>query len=101
MEENLREFLEKFAELERRVRKLAVEDRALRQELRQLRDKLNVSEAEAGILRRELEKEKGLRADARDHLDDLIHRLEGFKGGALVEEAGRELAEVAEGEHGA
>ncbi|HUT56038.1 MAG TPA: hypothetical protein VM658_21790 [bacterium] len=82
MDDNLRAFLEKFAELERRVRKLAAEDRALRQEVKALRDKAVSAEAETGVLRDLLLREKGLRLKARDHLDDLIARLDGIKGAA-------------------
>jgi len=80
MDDNLRAFLEKFAELERRVRKLAAEDRALRQEVKALREKVTSAEAESQVLRDLLTREKGLRVKARDHLDDLIARLDSLKG---------------------
>jgi predicted nuclease with TOPRIM domain len=118
MDENLRAFLEKFAELERRVRRLAAEDRSLRQEVRSLKEKLSSVEAEAVVLRDVAGRERGAREKARDHLDALIARLEGAKGadesnrlqtGGAVKDrrmqsgggddgAGLELAEAAESE---
>jgi regulator of replication initiation timing len=98
MDDNLRLFLEKFAELERRVRKLAVEDRALREEVQSLRYRLESSEAEAAVLRRTLDKERGARRSARDKLSDLVVKLEGLKEGVEPEQEETGLAEVAEGE---
>ena len=51
MDDRLKSFLGKFAELERRVRKLAAEDRSLREEVKILRQRLLQSEAEAASLR--------------------------------------------------
>ena len=76
MDDGLKKFLEKFAELERRVRKLAAEDRALKDEVRSLRDRLSSAEAEAQVLRETLEREREARKSARDRLDGLIERLD-------------------------
>ena len=96
MDENIKQFLEKFAELERRVRKLAVEDRALREEVQSLREKLSAAEAEAEMFREMLAREQSVRMKARTELDDLIARLDGLKDGEKAPADGRLLAEVSE-----
>lgn len=105
MDDNLRSFLEKFAELERRVRKQAAEDRALHQEVRILRERLLAAESEAALFREVLEKERGLRHKARDRVSDLIERIEGLRSGSNSDaaairsvQAGEETAEVEDGE---
>lgn len=75
MDDVLKSFLEKFAELERRVRKLAAEDRALRDEAARLRQRLAQSESEAAGLKAELSRRELSQAEARQRLNFLIERL--------------------------
>lgn len=75
MDERLKSFLEKFAELERRVRKLAVEDRGLREEVRRLRQRLSEMEAENATLRTELSRRQACQQEARERLTRLIDQL--------------------------
>jgi len=82
MDDKLRGFLEKFAELERRTRKLAAEDRALRDEVRDLRGRLSSAESLAESLRDEVEQEREARRLARERVDDLLARLRSIKDGA-------------------
>ena len=98
MDDNLKAFLEKFAEFERRVRKLAAEDRALRDDVQSLRERLNSSEAETSVLRDLLDREKLARKSARDKVAELIGRLENLKQGPEPAPEEVELVEVAEGE---
>lgn len=76
MEENLKSFLENFAELERRIRKLGAEDRALRDEVQSLSERLKLKEAEAQMLREVLSKERTTRHLTRDRVSGLIGKLE-------------------------
>jgi regulator of replication initiation timing len=94
MEERLQDFLERFAELERRVRKLAVEDRALREEVKKLRQRLSESEAEAAVLKAQLGRSDWAREAARQRLTGLIERLERLQ----VEGEGPRALEVMTGE---
>jgi regulator of replication initiation timing len=94
MEERLQDFLERFAELERRVRKLAVEDRALREEVKNLRQRLSESEAEATVLKAQLGRSDWAREAARQRLTGLIERLERLQ----VEGEGPQALEVMTGE---
>ena len=87
MEDNLKVFLEKFAELERRVRKQAARDRSLRDEVQSLRDRLAGAEDEIAGLQRRVEGERSARTDARDRVSALIQRLESISGGDEVGEA--------------
>lgn len=97
MDDGLRQFLDKFAELERRVRKLAAENRSMKQELESAREEAHEAREEAEAAERMLERERSARQSARDRIGDLIVRLEGLKGGA--EESGREKVKESAGEH--
>lgn len=91
MDEGLKNFLVRFAELERRVRRLAAEDRGLREEVKQLRSKLELSEAEARALREMLNREQARRRQAAEEVGDLIERLSALrKGGGAGAAAGEE-----------
>lgn len=79
MEDNLRVFLDKFAEVERRVRKMAAEDRALRNEVSELREKLAEAMAETDRARAELAEEQKTRESVKERLDRLIARIETVK----------------------
>lgn len=79
MDENLKIFLENFAELERRIRKFGVEDRSLRDEVNSLSERLELKEAEARMLREVLSKERTTRHLTRDRLGGLIEKLDGLR----------------------
>ena len=94
MEERLQDFLERFAELERRVRKLAAEDRALREEVKKLSQRLSESEAGAAALKAQLGRSDWARESARQRLTGLIDRLERLQ----VDDEGPRALEVMTGE---
>lgn len=95
MEEKLKSFLLKFAELERRVRKLSAEDRGLREEVKRLRGQLEAAAAQSQALREMLTREQALRTRARDEVDQLLTRLSGLRGRTAAEaEARAEEAEA-------
>ncbi len=81
MEDNLKDFLEKFAELERRVRKQAAADRSFRDEVQTLRDRLAGAEDEIAGLQRRVEGERSARGEARERVAALIQRLESISDG--------------------
>ncbi len=76
MDETLKAFLEKFAGLERRVRKLAAEDRGLRDEVRSLRERLVEAGEREDELKALLEEEREIREEASRRVDELIGKLE-------------------------
>lgn len=96
MDENLKNFLEKFAELERRVRKLAAEDRALREEVSSLKKRLQGAESEAELLRESLQREAMTRSSVREKVSGLIERLDEARNGGSMTDVGKALAEVGE-----
>lgn len=75
MEDKLKDFLFKFAELERRVRKLALEDRALREEVRSLRTELEQARRETDEVRQALVEDRELRESASRRVAALIKWL--------------------------
>jgi len=79
MDDNFRSFLEKFAELERRIRKLGAEDRALRDEVKSLSERLEVMEAETAELKDKLARERSARKGAGERVSGLIDKLEGLR----------------------
>ena len=81
MDEGLKSFLEKFAELERRIRKLAAEDRALKEEISELRAELDQANSDREEAERKLEKERGTRKKALRMVDELIEKLESTEKG--------------------
>ena len=85
MDDQLKAFLIKFAELERRVRKLAVEDRGLRREVSAIKERLAVKERETAALSRRLAEEEAARGRVREQLARLIERLERLKAGSAAE----------------
>ncbi len=88
VEESLRMFLEKFAELERRVRKMAVENRSTRDEVASLREKVRSMEAENSRLRVVLEEERSVRTKASAMIGDLIESIESLGDSSSREEDG-------------
>ena len=82
--------------MERRVRKLAAEDRALREEVQSLKKRLHGAESEAELLRESLLKESAARSGAREKIGDLIDRLDEVRNGGSMAEVGAALAEVSE-----
>jgi predicted nuclease with TOPRIM domain len=85
MDDSINSFLNKFAELERRVRKMAVRDRGLNEEVEILRRKLESAEAENSNLEKMLEDERKLCFQARDRLGGLIEKLESVNSDEAVE----------------
>lgn len=97
MDGELRSFLEKFAELERRVRKLAAENRSLKEEVQGLRQQFQDAREEAESLRGSLSQERAGRKAVRDRVDDLIERLEGL--GHRRDKARRMAVKEGAGDH--
>jgi len=73
--------LEKFAEIERRVRKLLVYERSLRDEVSSLEGRLSEAQARAESLEQELETERASRLKVQERVDSLINWLEGLEKG--------------------
>ncbi len=74
--------MEKFAEIERRVRKLLVYERSLHDEVSSLQGRLSEAVALAESLEDELESERACRRKVQERVDNLIHWLEGMEKGA-------------------
>lgn len=82
MDDEFRSFLDKFAEIERRVRKLLVDERSLRDEAASLEGRLSEAVARVESLERELESERDSRRRVQERLDALIQWLEGLSQGS-------------------
>jgi len=92
MEDKLKDFLFKFAELERRVRKQALEDRALREEVRSLRNELEQARREADEVRQALVKDRELRESASQRVAELIQWLGEARSGGSPDRAQQSAA---------